>query len=113
MLGWADHYLLSIANPPPSPPVSPDLLIQPPVIGGSGAPKVPKRRPQMPSAVVTPTEWEKEFLEKNRDEIYDLLLVCIELTIEFMCYSFVGCQLLGCKEIDGYTVWYCGWLDQR
>ena len=65
-MGWADHYLSTMASPPVSP-----VQHQPVVIG----PKVPKRRPQMPSAVVTPTDWEKEFLEKNRDELYDLLLV--------------------------------------
>ena len=78
MLAWADHYITTCTSDVTTTqqyttPIGPsaDLPVQPVI-----QPRVPKRtRPQMPSAVIVPTAWEREFLEKNRSELYELLLV--------------------------------------
>ena len=86
MLAWADHYITTCTSDVTTTqqyttPIGPsaDLPVQPVI-----QPRVPKRtRPQMPSAVIVPTPWEREFLEKNRSELYELLLVSYLDNTEF------------------------------
>ena len=86
MLAWADHYITTCTSDVTTTqqyttPIGPsaDLPVQPVI-----QPRVPKRtRPQMPSAVIVPTAWEREFLEKNRSELYELLLVSYLDNTEF------------------------------
>ena len=86
MLAWADHYITTCTSDVTTTqqyttPIGPsaDLPVQPVI-----QPRVPKRtRPQMPSAVIVPTPWEREFLEKNRSELYELLLVSYLNNTEF------------------------------
>lgn len=74
MIAWSEHHVSTCsfsAEAPPSSPINSEVPVQPVV-----RPKVPKRRqPQFPPPDVVPTTWERDFLERNREDLYDLLLV--------------------------------------
>lgn len=40
-------------------------------------PIIPRRRVNVPPAIAEPSLWEQQFIEKNKQELYDLLLVRI------------------------------------
>lgn len=88
VLAWAEHDTSntdSVAITPPShlnPPSSPTSTPSPPTQGvppfqPRPQPRVPQRtsRRVQPPPGHTLTQWEKEFITKNRDDIYELLLV--------------------------------------
>ncbi|XP_019854682.1 PREDICTED: S-phase kinase-associated protein 1-like [Amphimedon queenslandica] len=81
MIAWSEHHVTTCsfsAEAPPSSPINSEVPVQPVV-----RPKVPKRRqPQFPPPDVVPTAWEKDFLERNREDLYDLLLAANYLDVK-------------------------------
>lgn len=104
MLAWSEQHVMQMSpvEVPSSPITSTAEVPVQPVVKT----KVPKRQPQLPPPDVVPTPWEREFLEKNRNDLYELLLVSFlhSLTNVIIIIFVVGCKLFRCKEINGYIM---------
>ena len=74
VIAWAEHHA-SQTTPPrvePPPPRSVESFVpHQPVIQA----RVPQRKSLMPAVEVIPTMWEQDFLDKNKDALYNILLV--------------------------------------
>lgn len=76
VVAWAEEYVRSLTPHSQATPPSQGSLTLSPVVPVQPVkqPTVPRRKITMP-AIAEPTAWEQQFIEKNKLELYDLLLV--------------------------------------
>ncbi|CAI8058061.1 S-phase kinase-associated protein 1 [Geodia barretti] len=92
ILGWAEYY---VSSNPPEPAQQSELPPTPPPAAPSTSPSLPPPQPRpqprvpqrsraqlLPPPSHTLTQWEREFVAKNREDVYDLLLAANYLDIK-------------------------------